>query len=201
MPYHDGDELVFRLLGADVLDGLFVQRVSIPRPGEITVTLMRENLAIGQIYLRSDGVTLFVIREETTANGVVLQYDEPMPYISVPLRSGVAEASSPITLRSLSTGETLARGHIEQRLTILPAPAAPPRLLFEVQNERRLTLGDRTTIGHMRTLLQPGLGAVLSEAVSESGTVTRQQLVCAFIAGKQIGNCEPAKRPTPEPGD
>jgi hypothetical protein len=197
VPYNDGDELVFLLLGAGSLDGVYVQRVAVPHPGEITVTLTRENLAIGQISLHSDGTTLFVTREETAGNGVALQYDDPLPYISVPLRTGITEASSAVALRRLTTGETLARGHIEQRLNVLSAPATPPRILFEVRNERHLTLGDRSTIGRTTSWLQPGLGTVLSETLSETGTVTRQQLLCAIIAGQQIGDCDAAKQTRP----
>jgi len=199
MPHHDGDELTFRLAGAGPLDGFYIQRVSVAGSGDITVTLTKDNLAIGHVSLRSDGTTLFVLREEMPGKGVALVYDTPLPYVSVPLRGGVTEVNTSLTVQRASSGETVATGKIEQRVAVTAAPTTPPALRFELRTERRISFGDQSTLGRSVTWLQPGIGAVVSESASDNGAITRQELVCAFIDGKQIGDCNAATAPPSTP--
>jgi hypothetical protein len=188
VPHHDGDEYMYRVRAAGFPDSIVVQRVTVPRPGEIVVTLTKDNLALTQSYLRADAASLALVREELATNGISLTYEEPLPYVAVPLLQGTTESHSPVVLRRLATGEILAKGSAEQRLTIERAPATPPLVLFALISDRRVTFGDRTIVAHTTTWMSPGVGPMLAEVVS-GGMPSRQELLCAFIEGKQIGTC------------
>ena len=122
---------------------------------------------------------------------LILVYAQPLPYLGVPLRSGVVESTSPVTLQRLSNGEVLAQGRAEQRLSVTRAPSQVGAEVIEIRTERRLQLADKTMVVRTGTWLKPGVGALLSEGTSPDGPITRQELICATIAGRQVGTCGP----------
>lgn len=195
LPHHDGDEFVYRISGTGVPDAIVVQRIVAAGNGGKVVATIGKQEPSGTVMvasdLRDDGSTLWVEREEMRAMDLVLLYAEPLPYLNVPLRAGVTESGSAVTLQRLSTGEVVAKGRSLQRISVTRAPAEAGPDVLAVGVERNLDLGDSKMQTRSGTWLKPGIGAVLSESTSEGGPITRQQLVCARIEGKEIGTCPP----------
>jgi hypothetical protein len=193
VPHHDGDEFVYRISGTAAPDLIFVQRVSAPADGgDVLVTLSqdgRDDAIAVATNLRDDGHTLWIVREELRQMDLVLVYTEPLPYLAVPVRAGVTETSSAVTLKRLSTGEVLGEGRAHQRLTIARGPAARGPDVIALGMERRLEMGNRTMNVKIGTWLKPGVGAIISEGANEGSPITRQELVCATVAGRRIGDC------------
>jgi hypothetical protein len=196
LPHHDGDEFVYRISGDGTPDTLVVQRISAPGDGgTVFATLGKQGPGEGVVVaseLRDDGTTLWVVREEMRAMDLALLYAQPLPYLKVPLRTGVTESRSPVTLQRLSTGEVVAKGQALQRVSVTRAPAEAGPEVLAIGVERHLDIGDKTVQTRSGSWLKPGIGTVLSQNASEAGPITRQQLVCARIQGKEIGNCTPA---------
>lgn len=193
VPIHDGDEFVYRVSGSGDQDGRYVQRISAPGSGQnIMATLGKEGaeqVAVAT-FLRSDGTSLVIVREELRAMDLVIVYDRPLPYVSVPVRSGVSEASTTVSLNRLSTNETIATGQAQQTLTITRGPAGAGPDIIALRTERRVQLADRVMQAQTGTWLKPGIGALVSEGRSDNGPITHQQLLCATIDGNRIGSCD-----------
>jgi hypothetical protein len=190
VPHHDGDEFIFRYSGGGTDNGFYVQNVSVSGGGrEIETSLSANGTLLSRTTFLAQGSTLAITREEFRTADLVLVYGEPMPAFSVPLRSGMTHTRTPVTLQRLSSGETLAEGEAVQRITVSRGPVETGLDTYALLTERRLQLGTRLMQMRSASLLKPGLGAVMSEGSADGGPVSRQELVCATIAGRRIGTC------------
>jgi hypothetical protein len=89
----------------------------------------------------------------------------------------------------LSDGAVLATGRVEQTVTAHRGSSEAGATVLEIETKRTVTLPDRAMRLEATTWIQPGIGEVRSEGRTDGGPVTRRELICAIISGKQVGDC------------
>jgi len=64
-PHHDGDTFVFRMTGAGVLDGVYVERVSAPETeADFVSTMTKDGKPFVKTHLHDDGTGIFIVSED-----------------------------------------------------------------------------------------------------------------------------------------
>jgi len=192
-PHRPGDRFVYRVTGTGDRDGIYVEELSATgKANEFDVTLhLAQNDSPTLITrLRNHGDSMAIVSEElSTERDLGFAYESSIPYLSVPVRTGVQEASSAATLWRLSDGRGIADGHVKQTTTVPRPTKETAGGEIEIRRERNLEFPGFSIHLRETSWLRPGLGEVRSESSTNGGPPIYQELLCAWIDGKQIGDC------------
>lgn len=192
-PHHPGDRFLYRITGAGEHDGVYVEQLSATsEANEIiaTLSLAQDGPPVIITRLRNSGKAIAIVSEELSAlQDVGFAYAQPIPYLEVPLRTGVRKATSPATMWRLSDGRGLADGQVVQTMSASRPTGDATSGDLEVRRERDLKFPGMAIYERETAWFRPGVGEVRSETSTNGGPPVYQELICARIDGKQIGDC------------
>jgi hypothetical protein len=192
-PHHPGDRFLYRITGAGEHDGVYVEQLSATSEvNEIVAILTRaqDSSPVVTTRLRNSGKAIAIVSEELSGlQDVGFAYAQPIPYLEVPLRTGVRKAASPVTMWRLSDGRGLADGQVEQTMTASRPAGDETSGDLQVHTERDLQFPGMAIYKRETAWFRPGIGEVRSESSTNGGPPVYQELICARIDGKQIGDC------------
>lgn len=199
VPHHDRDHFVF-IVERPTPEGfrpssLQVEHISkLERSTEYEVALSEDGMATGKVLIRDDGKTLWLVSEEDYTRGLKLSYEPPLPYLSVPLRSGESTVTTSADLRQLGTNQAAGRLQVTQTTRTAPAPpgqwfAGTYSRAVQLVTERTLHSPEGPVQLTNTTILVPGIGEVRSEGSAAGSPVMRRQLACAIVGNRSVGDC------------
>jgi hypothetical protein len=186
LPLHAGDSFLYRASGGRRGERLAWSRVTaMEQAGDLVVSVTEGETAVSYTHLRLQADAVALVGELDVAGDLGIRYATPPPLVATPLRDGEQHVRSAIEVFRASDGLRLGDGAVDVTLSSSRDAGGD----FAVHVRRHLSLPDRDVTIDETRWLRPGVGEVRSEAGVNGVVVDRRELVCAVIAGKQVGTC------------
>ncbi len=189
-PLHDGDVFTVRVTGNKALaDGIYTQHVRCERATTCSITLRQADNEVSRNIIQIGDNARYMLSAELVQAGLRMTYETPLPSANIPLRSRRDPVDTAVRVSMLSNDqEVMARGAIKQLRWARRLPDTDGTR-FELHRISTVDLGANHTRTEEVSEVTLGIGTVRSTETADDGSTFTIELLCATVAGKQLGSC------------